>query len=77
MVRTVTFTTVESVVELPSEPSPPLLCEPLSWGRRPSRLLNGAGVPVTRLRQVDVPAPHAAEPEFQPSGVTGRHWASI
>jgi hypothetical protein len=51
--------------------------EPLPRAGRPGHLLDRAGVAVARLRQVDVPATHAAEGELQASGVTGRHRAPV
>jgi len=51
--------------------------EPLPRAGRPGRLLDRAGVAMARLRQVDVPAAHAAEGELQASRVTGRHRAAV
>ena len=49
----------------------------LSRVGRTSPRLDRGGIAVTRLRQVDVPATHAAECKLQPSGITSRHGAPI
>jgi len=51
--------------------------ESLSRVGRPGHLLHRRGVAMTCLRQVDVPAAHAAERELQASGVAGRHGTPI
>jgi hypothetical protein len=50
---------------------------PSSLPGRAGHFLDRAGVAVTRLRQVDVPAAHAAERELPASGVAGRHRAPV